>query len=64
MGTDRKEGMGLRDTNLDFFLRFYLFIRDSLRESMRGERAEGEGEADSLLGREPNSGLHPRTLES
>jgi len=26
-----------------------------------GESAEGEGEADSLLSREPNMGLDPRT---
>jgi len=28
------------------------------------EGVEGEGEADSLLSREPNSGLDPRTLKS
>ena len=28
----------------------------------REEWTEEEGEADSLLGREPNSGLDPRTL--
>ena len=49
-----------------FFLRFYyLFEREKARESMgRGGQgwAEGEGEAESLLSREPDSGLDPRTL--
>ena len=41
----------------------YLFERE--RESAQaGERAEGEGEAESLLSREPNARLHPRTLGS
>ena len=35
------------------------------RERMSGQvGAEGEGEADSLLSREPNVGLDPRTLRS
>ena len=38
----------------------YLFERDSEREQERGE----EGEAGSLLSREPNVGLNPRMLES
>ena len=38
-----------------FLLRFYLFIRE--RDSMS---EEGEGEADSLLSREPDTGLDPR----
>ena len=29
-----------------------------------GGAAEGEGEADFPLGKEPDSGLHPRTLGS
>ena len=29
-----------------------------------GEAAEGEGEADSPLSREPDAGLNPRTLRS
>ena len=40
----------------------YLFEGD--REHEQGLGAEGEGEADSLLSREPSVGLHPRTLSS
>ena len=42
-----------------FFLRFYLFERaEQERERMSGgkEGAEGEGEADFLLSKEPNVG--------
>ena len=61
---------------VSFFLfcfqkRFYLFIRKSAKQSMSRvgggptqKGVEGEGEADSLLSREPNVGLDPRTLES
>ena len=38
----------------------YLFER----EHKWGWEAEGEGEADSLLSREPITGLHPRTPRS
>jgi len=39
--------------------------REKARESTSGEEgAEGEEEADSSLSREPNAGLHPRTLGS
>ena len=35
------------------------------REHKQGDwQAEGEGETDSLLSREPNVGLSPRTLRS
>jgi len=34
------------------------------REHKQGRGAEGEGEADSPLSREPHVGLHPRTLGS
>ena len=44
----------------DFLKRFYLFERD--RGNTR--RGEAEGEADSLLSREPKVGLDPRTLGS
>ena len=44
-----------------FFLRFYLFERES---TSRVEGEELEGQADSLLSREPNTGLDPRTLRS
>ena len=40
---------------------FILFEREST-EARGG--AEGEGEAGSSPGREPNAGLHSRTLES
>ena len=51
---------------LDFI---YLFESESEiarehKSGKRGGRAEGEGEADSTLRREPNVGLHPRTLIS
>ena len=50
-----------------FFLKgfIYLFERKCVRERdpKQGERAE-EGEADSLLSREPDVGLDPRTLGS
>ena len=45
-----------------FFLRFfiYLFVRES--EHRQTERqAEAEGEAGSLLSKEPDVGLDPRT---
>ena len=43
----------------------YLFERERERESMSREGgAEREGEADSLLSREPDVGLDPRTLGS
>ena len=45
-----------------FFLRFYLFT-DGERESTQAGRA-AEGEADSPLSREPDTGLNPRTLGS
>ncbi|XP_073737559.1 aquaporin-7 isoform X4 [Callorhinus ursinus] len=41
--------------------RFYLFVRDSARK--QGER-QAEEEADSLLSKEPDVGLDPRTLGS
>ena len=40
------------------FLRFYLFEREST------SRGEAKREADSLLCREPDVGLDPRTLGS
>jgi len=36
----------------------YLFERET---AQAGGGAEGKGEADSPLSREPNAGLHPRT---
>jgi len=37
-------------------------LSEKERECTAGGAAEGEGEADSPLSREPNVGLHPRTL--
>ena len=45
-----------------FFLKD--FIYSSGRENTSGRVAEGEGETDSPLTREPNVGLSPRTLGS
>ena len=42
-----------------FFLRFYLSDRE-----ITSRQAEGEEEAGSLLSREPDAGLDPRTLGS
>ena len=55
-----------------FLLRFYSFERERERaraseQASRGEykpRREAEGEADSLLSREPDAGLDLRTLGS
>ena len=46
-----------------FFLKdfVYLFERESRG---RGREREGEREADSLLSKEPDVGLNPRTLRS
>ena len=51
-----------RDTQSQvfFFLRFYLFERE--RENEQGQGTEKE--ADSLLSRKPNVGLDPRTPRS
>ena len=51
-----------------YFFRLYSFIWEWERESMFIRAwwggAEGEGEADSPLNREPNTGLDPRTSRS
>ena len=39
-------------------------MREREREREHEHGAEGEGKADSLLIREPNVGLNPRTLGS
>ena len=46
-----------------FFLRFYLFERESACAQVGGG-TETEGEAGSRLSREPNVGLDPRTLRA
>ena len=57
-------------TSIILFLFFkdfiYLFDREREREretarSQAGGGAEAEGEADYLLSREPDAGLHPKT---
>ena len=41
----------------------YLFMRESMsKREGRNQGAEGEGEADSSLSREPIAGLDPRNL--
>jgi len=35
-----------------------------IERAQAGGAAEGEGEADSLLSKEPDTGLNPRTLGS
>jgi len=51
-----------------FFKIFFLYLKERQKEARAGEgaeaKAEGEGEADSSLSREPDMGLHPRTLRS
>ena len=51
----------ISDCSSFFFLRFYLLIRERERECME---LGAEGEVDSLLSREPDMGLNPRTLRS
>ena len=49
--------------NKGIFLRFYfIYLRE--REHKQGGGGEGGGEADSMLSRGPDAGLHPRTLRS
>lgn len=50
---------------LKHFLFIYLTERKRERErTQTGGAAEEEGEAGSSLSREPDAGLHPRTLRS
>ena len=46
-----------------FFKILFMYLRERKKQQSRGW-AEGEGEADSLLSREPDSGLNPKTLGS
>ena len=46
------------NSSLFFFKILFIYLRESAQAW--GEM-EGEGEADSLLSREPAMGLHPRT---
>jgi len=52
-----------RRNTKEFFLKI-LLIHLRERAHTRWRRAEGEGEADPPLSREPNTGLDPRTLGS
>ena len=60
-----EESKHICDFRVVLFLRFYFFIWE--RESERGREGAGggtEGEAESLLNRAPNVGLHSGTLRS
>ena len=46
-----------------FFKRFYLFNGEKEHQWGGGGGSEAKGEADSLLSREPDMGLSPRTLD-
>ena len=45
---------------LFYFLKDFLYLRE---RAGKGRGVEGEGEADSLLSREPDAGLDPRTWD-
>ena len=45
-----------------FFFKDFIYLR--AREQGEREHELGEGQADSPLSREPNTGLDPRTLRS
>ena len=49
-----------------FFKDVFTYLRERQREWENEQEggAEGEGEADSPGSREPDAGLHPRTLRS
>ena len=50
---------------VSFFKILFIYLRERERErAQAGEAAEVEGEVGSLLIREPNAGLYPRTLRS
>ena len=42
----------------------FIYLRERVCMRTSWGRAEGEGEADSLQSREPDTGLDPRTLRS
>ena len=48
---------------INFFKILFIYLTEKEREQSGGG-AEAEGEAGSPLSREPNTGLHPRTLRS
>ena len=48
-----------------FFKNLFIYFRDREREKPQAWTGRGaEGEADSLMSRKPNAGLHPRALRS
>ena len=49
---------------LSLFLKILFIYLTEYKRAQAGGAAEGEGEAGSLLSREPDAGLHPRTLGS
>ena len=46
-----------------YFFKDFIYLRET-EHAQAEEGAEGEGEADSPLSREPDAGLYPRTLGS
>ena len=48
-----------------FFLKIlFIYLREREGRRVQTSRGEADGEADSVLGREPDVGLDPRTLRS
>lgn len=52
----------IRKEHGSFFKKDFIYLFE--REQARVEGAEGEGEVDTFLSREPNVRLDPRTLRS
>ena len=64
--TKRKQ-MDIQNCKIYFLNKKIIYLRHRERESMHvswGDKAEGDGEADSPMSRKPKGGLDPRTLES
>ena len=49
---------------LSFFKKDFIYLREREREHKQEGGRDGEGEAESLLNRNPDMGLNPRTLGS
>jgi len=58
--------LGRISLDLIFFnyLFIYLFVRESEYRQGEWQAEQAEGEADSLLSKEPDAGLNPRTSGS
>ena len=60
--------MDLKNKANNAFFKDFIYLVETKREQThkgkREGRAEGEGEADSPLSKEPDAGLNPRTLRS